>query len=793
MNDSSTPEQLAAERRVRRLLSAELAVQPRQVEAAVDLLDGGATVPFIARYRKEATDGLDDTQLRTLEERLVYLRDLESRRLAILASISDQGQMTDPLRIAIDAAVTKQALEDLYLPFKPRRRSRAQAAREAGLEPLAEALLADPEGVPQQVALPFVNAELGIADVKAALDGARDILTERFAERPEVLTAFRAFLWDEGVIGAKLVEGKSAEAEKFRDYFDHTESIASTPSHRALALFRGRQLGVLSLSLGLSPEREALLPHPCVAKLAGLVELGRVLNADAPPADRWLAEVLRWCWRVKLHLHFETELFSRLREAAEAEAIRVFAANLKDLLLGAPAGHQSVMGLDPGIRTGVKVAVVDATGKLLDTATIYPHEPRRDWDGSIATLAALSARHGIGLLAIGNGTASRETDRLVSDLQRRHPELGLRKATVSEAGASVYSASALAAREFPDLDVSLRGAVSIARRLQDPLAELVKIEPKAIGVGQYQHDVDQRALARSLDAVVEDCVNAVGVDLNTASIPLLARVSGLGPAVAERIVAHRDANGPFRNREALRGVPRLGDKTFEQSAGFLRVLDGDDPLDASAVHPEAYALVHRILARIGRPAAEVIGQRGALSSLSPEPFIDERFGLPTVRDIFSELEKPGRDPRGDFVTASFKEGVERVADLQPGMVLEGVVTNVANFGAFVDIGVHQDGLVHVSALADRFVRDPREVVRAGQLVKVKVLEIDLPRKRIALTMRLADEPKAAGARDAAGSGSGARSARTRPAREAVIKPAMKPAGTEGNTAMQAAFAALKKR
>jgi len=793
MNDSSTPEQLAAERRVRRLLSAELAVQPRQVEAAVDLLDGGATVPFIARYRKEATDGLDDTQLRTLEERLIYLRDLESRRLAILASISEQGQMTDPLRIAIDAAVTKQALEDLYLPFKPRRRSRAQAAREAGLEPLAEALLADPEAVPQQVALSFVNAELGIADVKAALDGARDILTERFAERPEVLTAFRAFLWDEGVIGAKLVEGKSAEAEKFRDYFDHTESIAGTPSHRALALFRGRQLGVLSLSLGLSPEREALLPHPCVAKLAGLVELGRVLNADAPPADRWLAEVLRWCWRVKLHLHFETELFSRLREAAEAEAIRVFAANLKDLLLGAPAGHQSVMGLDPGIRTGVKVAVVDATGKLLDTATIYPHEPRRDWDGSIATLAALSARHGIGLLAIGNGTASRETDRLVSDLQRRHPELGLRKATVSEAGASVYSASALAAREFPDLDVSLRGAVSIARRLQDPLAELVKIEPKAIGVGQYQHDVDQRALARSLDAVVEDCVNAVGVDLNTASIPLLARVSGLGPAVAERIVAHRDANGPFRNREALRNVPRLGDKTFEQSAGFLRVLDGDDPLDASAVHPEAYALVHRILARIGRPAAEVIGQRGALSSLSPEPFIDERFGLPTVRDIFSELEKPGRDPRGDFVTASFKEGVERVADLQPGMVLEGVVTNVANFGAFVDIGVHQDGLVHVSALADRFVRDPREVVRAGQLVKVKVLEIDLPRQRIALTMRLADEPKAAGARDAAGSGSGARSARTRPAREAVIKPAMKPAGTEGNTAMQAAFAALKKR
>ncbi len=793
MNDSSTPEQIAAERRVRRVLSAELAVQPRQVDAAVDLLDGGATVPFIARYRKEATDGLDDTQLRTLEERLIYLRDLESRRLAIIASISEQAQMTDPLRIAIDAAVTKQSLEDLYLPYKPKRRSRAQAAREAGLEPLAQALLADPGLVPQQAALPFVNAELGIADIKAALDGARDILTEGFAERPEVLTAFRAFLWDDGVIGAKLVEGKSAEAEKFRDYFDHAEPIATTPSHRALALFRGRQLGVLSLSLGLSPEREALLPHPCVAKLAGLVELGRVLNADAPPADRWLAEVLRWCWRVKLHLHFESELFARLREAAEAEAIRVFAANLKDLLLGAPAGHQSVMGLDPGIRTGVKVAVVDATGKLLDTATIYPHEPRRDWDGSIATLAALSARHGIGLLAIGNGTASRETDRLVSDLQRRHPELGVRKATVSEAGASVYSASALAAREFPDLDVSLRGAVSIARRLQDPLAELVKIEPKAIGVGQYQHDVDQRALARSLDAVVEDCVNAVGVDLNTASIPLLARVSGLGPAVAERIVAHRDANGPFRSREALRNVPRLGDKTFEQSAGFLRVLDGDDPLDASAVHPEAYALVHRILARIGRPAAEVIGQRGALSALSLEPFIDERFGLPTVRDIFSELEKPGRDPRGDFVTASFKEGVERVADLQPGMVLEGVVTNVANFGAFVDIGVHQDGLVHVSALSDRFVRDPREVVRAGQLVKVKVLEIDLPRQRIALTMRLADEPKPAGARDVAGSGAGARSARTRPARESAGSAQGKSQSKEGQTSMQAAFAALKKR
>jgi uncharacterized protein len=538
-----------------------------------------------------------------------------------------------------------------------------------------------------------------------------------------------------------------------------------------------------------APDSKAKPESLAIGRIAGYLKW----RHQSRPADDLLRKCIDWTWKVKLSLSCERDVLSRLRESAEKVAIKVFADNLRDLLLAAPAGPRVVMGLDPGIRTGVKVAVVDATGKVLDTVTIFPHEPRRDWDGSIATLAALSARHGIGLLAIGNGTASRETDRLVGDLQRRHPELGLRKATVSEAGASVYSASALAAREFPDLDVSLRGAVSIARRLQDPLAELVKIEPKAIGVGQYQHDVDQRALARSLDAVVEDCVNAVGVDLNTASIPLLARVSGLGPSVAERIVAHRDTNGPFRSREALRNVPRLGDKTFEQSAGFLRVLDGDDPLDASAVHPEAYALVHRILARLGRPAAEVIGQRGALSALSPEPFIDERFGLPTVLDIFSELEKPGRDPRGDFVTASFKEGVERVADLQPGMVLEGVVTNVANFGAFVDIGVHQDGLVHVSALADRFVRDPREVVRAGQLVKVKVLEIDLPRKRIALTMRLADEPKAAGARDAAGSGSGARSARTRPAREAVIKPGIKPAGTEGNTAMQAAFAALKKR
>ncbi|MFZ4760918.1 MAG: helix-hairpin-helix domain-containing protein, partial [Burkholderiaceae bacterium] len=567
--------------------------------------------------------------------------------------------------------------------------------REAGLGPLAEALLADRSLDPQEAALAYVSAERGVAEVKAALDGARDILIERFAERPEVLSAFRDFLWQEGAIASKRVErenGPSAQvAEKFRDYFDHAEPIAGVPSHRALALFRGRHQGVLSLSLTLGAEREALLPHPCVARLAGLVDLGGVLADEAGPADRWLAEVLRWCWRVKLHVHFESELFGRLREAAQTEAIRVFGANLKDLLLGAPAGQKAVIGLDPGLRTGVKVAVVSPTGKLLETATIFPHEPRRDWDGSIATLAAITARHGVALVAIGNGTASRETDRLATDLQRRHPELGLKKVTVSEAGASVYSASSLAAREFPELDVSLRGAVSIARRLQDPLAELVKIDPKSIGVGQYQHDVDQRGLARSLDAVVEDCVNAVGVDVNTASVPLLARVSGLNASIAERIVAHRDEKGPFRTREALREVPRLGDKTFEQAAGFLRIQGGDDPLDASAVHPEAYPVVQRILERVGKAAAQVIGQRDALVDLSPDAFVDERFGLPTVRDIFAELEKPGRDPRGDFVTASFREGVEKLSDLQPGMVLEGVVTNVANFGAFIDIGVHQDG------------------------------------------------------------------------------------------------------
>jgi len=719
-------------------IAAEISVRPAQVAAAVALLDEGATVPFIARYRKEATDNLDDTQLRMLEQRLGYLRELEERRVTVLASIDEQGKLAPELRAAIVAAETKQVLEDLYLPYKPKRRTKAQIAREAGLEPLADALLADRFLVPEATAAGFVDAAKGIADLKAALDGARDILAERFAERADVLAAFRTMLWDEALVAAKVSDPKLPDAEKFRDYFDHAEPVAQVPSHRALALFRGRKQGVLALSLTLGEAREALVPHPCVARLAGLVGLAPVLagaSADAMPADRWLAEVLRWCWRVKLQLHFESDLFSQLREAAEEEAIRVFATNLKGLLLGAPAGRRVAMGLDPGIRTGVKVAVVDATGKVLDTATVFPHEPRRDWDGAIATLAALAARHRVTLVAIGNGTASRETDRLVADLQRRHPELVLAKVMVSEAGASVYSASEVAAREFPDLDVSLRGAVSIARRLQDPLAELVKIDPKSIGVGQYQHDVDQRALARSLDAVVEDCVNAVGVDVNTASVPLLARVSGLSAAVAERIVQHRDAHGAFRSRDGLMQVPRLGEKTFEQAAGFLRIQDGENPLDASSVHPEAYPVVERILAKARRSARELIGNRDALGRLQPSEFVDARFGESTVRDILKELEKPGRDPRGEFVTAAFKEGVETLTDLKPGMKLQGVVTNVANFGAFVDIGVHQDGLVHVSALADRFVKDPHAVVKVGQVVNVTVLEVDIARKRVALSMR----------------------------------------------------------
>ncbi|MCO5106616.1 MAG: RNA-binding transcriptional accessory protein [Burkholderiaceae bacterium] len=773
------PEAAVAARIVARI-AEELAARPAQVAAAVGLIDDGATVPFIARYRKEATDGLDDTQLRTLSERLAYLRELEDRRATILASIAEQGKLTDALAAQVAAADTRQRLEDLYLPYRPKRRTRAQIAREAGLEPLAEALLADPMLDPQAEAAKYLrspdeNGEHGVADAKAALDGARDILAERFAERADVLEALRERMWNDGWIASKVHDDKAAEGEKFRDWFDHAEPIAKVPSHRALALLRGRQQGVLALKLGLEPSLEEQQPHPCLALLAAKVGLVRsvqaavrVASAAAAPraagpdarepmrvGDTWLAEVCRWCWRVKLLPHLETELFGRMREAAEAEAIRVFGANLKDVLLAPPAGQRAVIGLDPGIRTGVKAAVVDATGKLLDTATLYPHEPRRDWDGSIAALAALAARHAVELVAIGNGTASRETDRLVADLIRRHPELRLRKLVVSEAGASVYSASELAAKEFPQLDVSLRGAVSIARRLQDPLAELVKIDPKSIGVGQYQHDVNQHALSRQLDAAVEDCVNSVGVDVNTASAALLARVSGLGGTVAQRVVDYRDANGAFRSRDALRKVPYLGEKTFELAAGFLRIRDGDNPLDASAVHPEAYPVVQRILDKVGRSARELIGNRDALRGLEPRQFVDERFGEPTVRDILAELEKPGRDPRGEFVTASFQEGVETIADLRPGMKLQGVVTNVANFGAFVDVGVHQDGLVHVSQLADRFVKDPRDVVKAGQVVSVTVLEVDAARKRIALSMKSGARP-AQGAEGLAAAGPAAR-------------------------------------
>ncbi|MBH0176913.1 MAG: RNA-binding transcriptional accessory protein, partial [Nitrospira sp.] len=696
------------------LIAKELNAGVHQVAAAVALLDEGSTVPFIARYRKEATGNLDDTQLRTLEERLLYLRELEVRRAAILASIEEQGKLTDALRERIEAAATKQAVEDLYLPFKPKRRTRAQIAREAGLEPLADGLLADPTLNPEQEALQYIRVvpaadgveAINVPDAKTALEGTRDILMERFAETADLLAALRARLWEQGVLTSTVMKDKEqAEEEKFRDYYAYTETIKTIPSHRALAIFRGRTLGVLKLELGLGESLDAVVPHPCVSMIAahaGIQDRGR-------PADKWLAAVCDWTWRVKIHSQLSIELLVQLREAAEAEAIKIFARNLHELLLAAPAGPKAVLGLDPGIRTGCKVAVVDATGKLLDTATVYPHQPRNDWQGSLETLVRLVVQHGVELIAIGNGTASRETDKLAVEVIKlvaaHKPDQKIAKIVVSEAGASVYSASAFAAAEFPQLDVSVRGAVSIARRLQDPLAELVKIEPKAIGVGQYQHDVNQRALARSLDATVEDCVNAVGVNLNTASVPLLERVSGLNKALAKNIVDYRDANGPFSNRMAIRDVPRLGEKTFEQAAGFLRIPDGDNPLDRSAVHPEAYPVVERILTRLGTGIAEVMRQPAGLKGLSPDDFTDEKFGVPTVRDILTELEKPGRDPRPEFKTATFREGVESLSDLQPGMVLEGVVTNVAAFGAFVDIGVHQDGLVHVSALANKFVKD----------------------------------------------------------------------------------------
>ena len=740
----------AAQIKIVQLIAKELGVGPHQVAAAVALLDEGSTVPFIARYRKEATGNLDDTHLRNLDERLLYLRELEERRAVILASIEEQGKLTDELRGAIVTAATKQSLEDIYLPYKPKRRTRAQIAREAGLEPLADSLFADPTLDPQQEAAKYVNVTpatessnaINVPDAQAALDGAREILCERFAETAELLAKLRARLWEQGIVTSTVMKGKeTAEEEKFRDYYAYSEAIRTIPSHRALALFRGESLGVLKIELGLAEEIEAAtVPHPCVAMIAahfGIQNRGR-------RANQWLAEVCHWTWRGKAHSHISTELLAQLREAAEAEAIKIFGRNLHELLLAAPAGPKAVLGIDPGIRTGCKVAVVDATGKLLEVATIYPHEPRNDWQGSLATLARMAVQHGVELISIGNGTASRETDKLAAEVIKliasKMPERKLNKIVVSEAGASVYSASAFAAGEFPELDVSLRGAVSIARRLQDPLAELVKIDPKSIGVGQYQHDVNQRALARALDATVEDCVNAVGVDINTASAPLLARVSGLNSVLAKNIVEYRDANGPFPNRKKLRKVPRLGDKTFEQAAGFLRINDGDNPLDRSSVHPEAYPVVERILARIAKGIGEVMGQPAALKGLSPAEFTDDKFGVPTVRDILTELEKPGRDPRPEFKTANFQDGIESLADLQPNMILEGVVTNVAAFGAFVDVGVHQDGLVHVSALANKFVKDPHEIVKPGQIVKVKVLDVDMKRQRISLTMRLDDTP-----------------------------------------------------
>ncbi|MFT3963514.1 Tex family protein [Propionivibrio sp.] len=769
----------AAELRITRKIAEEIGCALPQVAAAVGLLDEGATVPFVARYRKEATGGLDDTQLRTLDERLTYLRELEERRAAILASIGEQGKLTPELAAQIDAAETKQGLEDLYLPYKPKRRTKAQIAREAGLAPLAEALLADPMLKPEDEAEKYLNADAGFGDVKAVLDGARQILMEQFSEDAALLGKLREYLDEHGVVKSTVVAGKETEGAKFRDYFDYSEPLGAIPSHRALALFRGRNEGALQVALVLDSELdEANRPaghNPCEARIArhfGIADQGR-------PADKWLADTVRWTWRIKVFMHLELDLMNALRERAEEEAIRVFGTNLHDLLLAAPAGPRATMGIDPGIRTGCKVAVVDATGKLLDTATIYPHEPRRDWDGALHTLAVLAKKHNVDLVSIGNGTASRETDKLAADLIKMVPELRLTKIVVSEAGASVYSASEYAAREFPELDVSLRGAVSIARRLQDPLAELVKIEPKSIGVGQYQHDVSQTRLARALDAVVEDCVNAVGVDVNTASAPLLTRVSGLNGTLAANIVSHRDKHGAFRDRKALLDVPRLGEKTFEQAAGFLRINDGDNPLDASAVHPEAYPLVERILADIRKGIKDVIGDARLVRSLQPSKYTDEKFGLPTVQDILKELEKPGRDPRPEFKTAVFKDGVEDMKDLQPGMLLEGVVTNVANFGAFVDIGVHQDGLVHISALSNKFVKDPREVVKAGDVVRVKVLEVDLPRSRIALTMRLTDDAAPAGMKK--GGAPVSSKARQQQARQ-----------PEPTGAMAAAFAKLKR-
>ena len=717
-------------------IAQELGVRDEQVEAAVTLLDGGATVPFIARYRKELTGALDDAQLRTLEERLTYLRELEERRTAVLNSIREQGKLDAALEAQIMAADSKGRLEDIYLPYKPKRRTKAEIAKEAGLEPLADQLLTQPQNDPNEVAAPFVNAEKQVADVAAALDGARAILVERFAEDADLIGALREEMWSNGIMVSTVRTGKKTEDEKFKDYFDFSEPLPKLPSHRILALFRGEKEEILDLTI--KPEAEA----PAVG-VPGLYEL-RIMNCFAisnqgRKGDKWLAETVRWAWRTKIQIHLNIDLRLRLWTAAETEAVRVFASNLRDLLLAAPAGPRATMGLDPGYRTGVKVAVIDATGKVVAHTAIFPHEPQRRWDEALAILGKLAIEHGVELIAIGNGTASRETDKLAAELVKRLPERKMTKIVVSEAGASVYSASAFASNELPDLDVTIRGAVSIARRLQDPLAELVKIDPKAIGVGQYQHDLGEAKLARSLDAVVEDCVNAVGVDANTASVPLLSRVSGIGAGLAQSIVQHRDANGPFKSRKALKDVPRLGPKAFEQCAGFLRISNGEDPLDSSGVHPEAYPVVRRILEATKSDIKALIGNADVVRGLKPQSFVDDTFGLPTVTDILRELEKPGRDPRPAFKAAVFKEGVEEVKDLKQGMILEGTVTNVAAFGAFVDIGVHQDGLVHISAMSRTFIKDPREVVKPGDIVKVKVLDVEVARKRIALTLRLDDE------------------------------------------------------
>ncbi len=730
----ATMNQITADAALRILnqLADEIKAGKPSIQAAVTLLDEGATVPFIARYRKEVTGGLDDIQLRLLEERLAYLRELEERRASVLSSISEQGKLTDELALALAQAQTKQRLEDLYAPFKPKRRTKAQIAREAGLEPLAQALLANPMLVPEEQAQAYLNAEAAITTTAAALEGARDILVEDFAQNADLLSQLRDYLWAQGKIESKPNPETANPDEKFRDYFDYQEAINKIPSHRALALLRGRETNNLLIKLIVDQPENT--PHPCEARVAAFF---KIIN-QGRPADQFLSDCCRFTWRVKLSWSLESEALMRLKDAAAGDAIRVFAANLKDLLLAAPAGPKVVMGLDPGIRTGVKLAVVDATGKVLTTDTLFPHEPRKDWDGSIAKLAKICDQFKVSLVAIGNGTASRETDQLVADFIKQYKLTHLAKIVVSEAGASVYSASELASKEMPELDVSLRGAVSIARRLQDPLAELVKIDPKAIGVGQYQHDVDQRQLAKSLDAVVEDCVNSVGVDVNTASVALLTRVSGLNAILANHVVQYRESNGAFTDRRSLLKVPRLGEKTFEQAAGFLRIMNGDNPLDRSSVHPEAYPLVEKILAQVKKSLPEVLGKADQVRALRAEAFVDAQFGILTIKDVLAELEKPGRDPRPAFVTAVFKEGVSEIKDLRPDMILEGVVTNVTDFGAFVDIGVHQDGLVHISALSNQFVSDPRTIVKAGQVVSVKVLEIDAARKRIALTMRLQD-------------------------------------------------------